>query len=713
MTFHQLVPLVAFVLNLTLVAVVLYRDHRSPLNRVFAACASALGVWNLGVFVLRSTTEAGTAFVVEKFLHIGVILVPVLYYHFVVIFLELGPRRRAALALTYALAAGFLALSPTPLFLRGVVLTEWGFAPAPGPFYNLFFVYLLLPILGGVLELGLAYRGMDSAFRRNRAKLIIAGSLISLLGGVVDIARFGLRMEWLYPPGIPANAIFALLLAVSIVRYRLVDVGIVTKRVAIFGMLLVASVPLVIVLGTFAEQRWQLRYKLSLREDFVLAFLLAVLLTPLLRRAEGWLDRLIYRKRYGFYETLSDLRKRMGSLLDVTRLADTLVQTLVHRIPLTHGALYLFDPGSGEYRVQRVVSAGAIEGRWRPLRVQGPIIRWLRDNDILVREEIALRRRMAEALAEAEDDLEAMQVALLLPLKSEGQLIGVLALGEKLSGEIFDADEMELLAVLAGQATVALQTSQLYEQLKRSNEQLVEANRLKSKFLAQFSHELRTPLNAIIGFSKVMLKTSGDALSRDQQEDLAAIHGNGLHLLALINDVLDFSKIESGTLELEVAPVSIDELIDECVRTTLPLTRGRNLTISQEVEPALPPVRADRTKVRQVLLNLLSNAVKFTPEGKVTVRARAEPHRLVVGVQDTGIGIPPEDQSKLFRAFQQLNGGKLHLPLGGTGLGLVISKSFVELHGGEIWVESREGQGSTFSFSLPLEPVHAHEVRRG
>ncbi len=713
MIFHQLVPLVAFALNLTLAVMVLYRDHRSSLNLRFASVAAALGVWNLGVFFLRSTEDVATAVVVEKLLHPGVILVPAFYYHFVVVFLEIAHRRRRLLAATYALAVGFLALSPTPLFMRGVAATYWGFAPAAGPFYNVFFAYFLGSIVGGIVELGLAYRSIDSAFRRNRARLIILGSAISLLGGMVDIVRFALRLEQLYPIGIPANAIFALLLGVSIVRYRLVNVGIVAKRVAIFGGLLAAAVPLVIALGTLAERTWELRYSLSLREDLLLAFLVAVLLTPLIRSVEGWLDRLIYRKRYGFYETLSDLRKRMGSLLDVTRLADTLVQTLVDRIPLTHGALYLFDPGTGEYRVQRLVSAGAIEGKWRPLRPDGPIIRWLRDNDILVREEIPLRRRMAEALADAEADLDAMQVALLLPLKSEGELIGVLALGEKLSGEIFDAEELELLRVLAGQATVALQASQLYEQVKRTNEQLVEANSLKSQFLAQFSHELRTPLNAIIGFSKVMLKTSGGALSKDQEEDLAAIHSNGLHLLGLINDVLDFSKIESGTMELEKASLAIDELVEECVRTTLPLIRGRNLTIRKEIEPALPPVRADRTKIRQVLLNLLSNAVKFTREGSVTVRANAKGDRLVVSVQDTGVGIREEDQPKLFRAFQQLNGGKIHLPLGGTGLGLMISKSFVELHGGEIWVESREGHGSTFSFTLPLEPVPAHEVRHG
>jgi signal transduction histidine kinase len=713
-TLHQLVPLVAFALNVTLVAVVLHRDARSRLNQVFAAMTAALSVWNLGVFFLRAAQTPEAALLVEKLLHPGVILVPAFYYHFVVVFLDQAPRRRAVLAGTYVLGALFLVLSPTPLFMRGVVLTAWGYAPAAGPLYNVFFAYFMASILAGIGELVVAHRRVDSAFRRNRVLLVIVGSLISLLGGVVDIVRFGFRLEWLYPVGIPANAVFALLLGVSVVRYRLVNVGVVAKRMAIFGGLVAALVPLVIVLGTLAEETFRLRYSLSLREDLLLAFLLAVLFTPLVRAAEGWLDRVIYRKRYGFYETLSDLRKRMGSLLDVTRLADTLVQTLVHRIPLTHGALYLFDPGSGEYRVERVVSAGAVEGAWPSLRVQGPVIRWLREHDILVREELRLRRQMREALAERERDLEAMQVALLLPLKSEGQLIGVLALGEKLSGEIFDAEELELLRVLAGQATVALQTGQLYEQLKRTNEQLVEANRLKSQFMAQFSHELRTPLNAIIGFSKVMLKTGGPSLTGEQREDLEAIHSNGLHLLGLINDVLDFSKVESGTMEVEKAPLAIEELIEECVRTTLPLIRDRSLRITREIEPGLPAVLADRTKIRQVLLNLLSNAVKFTPEGGVTVRAGVADNRLVVSVQDTGVGIRLEDQAKLFQAFQQLNGGQLHLPLGGTGLGLVISKSFVELHGGQIWVESREGKGSTFSFSLPLAPEPAaSEARHG
>jgi signal transduction histidine kinase len=180
-----------------------------------------------------------------------------------------------------------------------------------------------------------------------------------------------------------------------------------------------------------------------------------------------------------------------------------------------------------------------------------------------------------------------------------------------------------------------------------------------------------------------------------------------VHLLNLINDVLDFSKIESEKVELVLETVAVEPLVAECLRSTESLIRGRKVKLHRSIQPGLLPLQADRTKFRQVLLNLLSNAIKFTPEGDVTVCVEAHDHELLVSVSDTGVGIREEDQPKLFKAFQQLN-GQMHLPLGGTGLGLAISKTFVELHGGKIWVQSRPGRGSTFSFTVPLEPV---EVR--
>lgn len=709
MTLHNLVPLVSLALNLTLLGLVLYRDYQSRINRTFAYFVASLGIWNFGVFMLRMSTNAASALFWEHAVFVGLIPLPALYYHFVLLFLNLTQRRRRFLMTAYAVAGILMVFNPTRLFIKDMNLTEWGYAPVGGAAYPVFLVYMQVFLLAGLLQLALAYRGIQSSFRRNRAQLILWGTVVSLLGGYVDLIRAIVpSLERLYPLGIPTNALFALLLGVAVVRYRLVDVGVIAKRVAIYGGLIAGMLPLVIGLGVFIEARWETRFALTLRDDLVVAFLLAVMLTPLTRSIERWLDRVIFRKRYGFQEILSNLRRWMGSFLDVSRLADTLVQTLVSRIPLTHGVLYLYAPDFGEYRVARVVSSGAVEREWNPLPVGHPLVRWLHDHkEVLVTEEIQLRRGMAEALADAEADLAEMQVALLVPMESEGELIGILALGEKLSGDVFDAQELELLEVLAGQATIALQTSRLYEEVKHSNEQLIEADRQRSKFLAQFSHELRTPLNSIIGFSRILLKNPGGTLSPEEQGDVVAIHSNGVHLLNLINDVLDFAKIESEKVELTIEPVDVEPLVTECLRSTESLIRGRKLRLHREIEPGLPPVHADRTKLRQVLLNLLSNAVKFTPEGDVTVRVGAREHELLVSVRDTGVGIREEDQPRLFKAFEQID-GQVHLPLGGTGLGLVISKTFVELHGGKIWVESRPGRGSTFSFTLPLEPVAVH-----
>ena len=706
MTIHNLVPLVTLALNFTLIALVLYRDPHSRINRTFAYFLGGQAIWNFGVFMLRASGSADGALFWEHAVFFGVIPIPALYYHFVLLFLSLSQRRRRILVAAYALAAAFMIFNLTPLFIRAVKLTEWGYVPVGGPMYAVFLVYFQVFMLAGLVQLTSAYRRIQSSFRRNRAKLILWGTIVSLLGGYVDFVRAIVpTLERMYPLGIPANALFAMLLGVAVVRYRLVNVGVIAKRAGIYGGLVAGMLPLVIGLGVLLEARFETKDALSLREDLVIAFLLAIALTPLTRSIEGWLDRVIFRKRYGFQEILSDLRGRMGSFLDVSRLADTLVQTLVQRIPLTHGVLYLYAPAFEEYRVQRVVSSGAVEREWSALPVTHPVVRWLREHPgVVVAEEIQLRRGMAEALADAEADLAEVNVALLIPMESEGELIGILALGEKLSGEVFDAQELELLEVLAGHATIALQSSRLYEAVKDSNEQLIEAHRQRSKFLAQFSHELRTPLNSIIGFSRMLLKNRDGSLTADDRSDVSTIHSNGVHLLNLINDVLDFSKIESEKVELILESVEVEALANECIRSTESLIRGQKVTLHRLIQPGLPPVQADRTKIRQVLLNLLSNAVKFTPQGEVTVRVETRNDELLVSVADTGIGIRDEDQGKLFKAFQQVN-GQVHLPLGGTGLGLAISKTFVELHGGRIWMESRPGRGSTFSFTLPLEPV--------
>jgi signal transduction histidine kinase/CheY-like chemotaxis protein len=227
-----------------------------------------------------------------------------------------------------------------------------------------------------------------------------------------------------------------------------------------------------------------------------------------------------------------------------------------------------------------------------------------------------------------------------------------------------------------------------------------QANQLKSEFLANMSHELRTPLNAIINFSRILAAGMRGPVNEDQLDYLTRIRHSGDHLLGLINDVLDLSKIEAGRMELYKEPLAIADLLQSVMSSATGLTKSKPIELIQDIAPDLPVVEADRTRVRQILLNLLSNAAKFTDEGTITLRAARAGGEIVISVADTGIGIAPEFHGTIFEEFRQVDSGS-DRRYEGTGLGLAICRRFVALHGGRIWLESAPGQGSTFSFSLP------------
>ena len=705
MTLHSLLPLIALLLNILLAVITLVRNPGSRLNRVFTYFVTGMAVWNVGTFMLRRAPDQAVATFWEVVIHAGVVLLPAFYYHFVLIFLESTTQHRSSLVVVYLLAAFFsvVNLSGSPLFMRGVTQTYWGWAPVTGLLYPLFVVYLNFFLIYGVSHLVKAYKGVDSSFRRNRGTLILLGTLVSLAGGVIDFARFILvrfvpAADLVYPMGIPANMVFALMLGTSIVRYRLFDVNVAVKKGAIYLLLWGVLTSVLVMAEQYAD--WEQLNPLWV--ILPLGFLMTLLVSPLGQRLEGAIERLMFSRRRGCYETLLDLSKRMSTILDFGRLMETLVHGLVRGVPLTHCALMIYDATRSAFVVYREETNLGEGVSVSVVPVDSPIVQWLNQTGrVLVKEEVKLNPQIAEYFETAEGELEEIHAALIVPLKIENKLTGILLVGEKLSGEIFDEQELEVLAVLANQVAISLENARLYEELSASNAQLMQASRLKSQFLASMSHELRTPLNSIIGFSKVMLNRLDGDLTERQETYIRSVHNSGTHLLQLINGILDFSRIEAGKLEMMSEELDIHELIDECIESSMPLARGKQLKLEKNVPLELPRLVADRTKVKQILLNLLSNAIKFTAQGRVAVSVQAEPGAVRVKVSDTGIGIRAEDLARLFEPFQQLD-NPVTRGAGGTGLGLAISKKFVELHGGRIWAESRESQGSTFHFTLPL-----------
>jgi signal transduction histidine kinase/DNA-binding response OmpR family regulator len=281
----------------------------------------------------------------------------------------------------------------------------------------------------------------------------------------------------------------------------------------------------------------------------------------------------------------------------------------------------------------------------------------------------------------------------------EGRIVGAMVVRRHARGHV-PQEICDLLQTFAGQSALALINAKLYRQLERQSAALEVASQHKSEFLASMSHELRTPLNAIIGFSEVLLERMFGELNERQDDYLRDIWSSGKHLLELLNDILDLSKIEAGQMVLNRSEFAVRESLEYCLSMVRERALKQRILLSLEVDPEVGLLDADRLRFRQVVLNLLSNAVKFTPDGgSVDVRAFLRGHDLVVQVADTGVGVPAEDRDRIFDSFQQ--GTRHSEQTEGTGLGLTLSKRILELHGGRIWVESEAGKGSTFGFALP------------
>jgi signal transduction histidine kinase/CheY-like chemotaxis protein len=311
-----------------------------------------------------------------------------------------------------------------------------------------------------------------------------------------------------------------------------------------------------------------------------------------------------------------------------------------------------------------------------------------------------------------------LRSAVAVPLKARDVVIGVLYVYSR-APHNFREDDRQLLSALADQAAIALENAKLYQrvrqhaeelearvrertrELEEANLKLELASRHKSEFLANMSHELRTPMNAIIGFTRLVMRRMKDILPTREHENLGKILISAEHLLALINDILDLSKIEAGRMEVHSTSFDLDPLLEVCLRTVEPLVKSERLRLVKEIEPGLPPLYTDQDKLKQILINLLGNAVKFTEEGTITVTAQRRDGRVAVTVADTGIGIAADKLELIFEEFRQVDSSTTR-KYSGTGLGLTISRHLAQLLGGDIAVQSVVGVGSTFTLTIPL-----------
>jgi len=396
----------------------------------------------------------------------------------------------------------------------------------------------------------------------------------------------------------------------------------------------------------------------------------------------------------------------VGEAISSTLVADEVLTTIVsHAVELSDtdgGSLMAFAEATGLFRVRTAYGTSKyvidalraaeihIDRTWVGRAARGRRVRQIPDLD-------AAPGPLDPHLAVLHGSGWRSLVA--IPLVRPDRVVGALVVRRKSTGSFSD-ETCELLAAFASQSAVALTNARLYQQLEQQSVALAEASQHKSEFLASMSHELRTPLNAVIGFSEVLLERMFGDLNERQEDYLQDIHSAGRHLLALLGDILDLSKIEAGRMELDLTTFPIDDILVQALSLVRERAALHGIRLTLEASNGLGLVTADELRLKQVLLNLLSNAVKFTPDGgSIVVRAWRDGEEVGVTVTDTGIGIAPADQERIFDSFQQ--GERTASSSEGTGLGLTLSRRSVELHGGRLWLTSTPGEGSTFGISVP------------
>src|SRR3954453_7787726 len=407
-------------------------------------------------------------------------------------------------------------------------------------------------------------------------------------------------------------------------------------------------------------------------------------------------------------EALREVGEAVGSSLDLDEVLGQIVSNAVRLTATDGGSIMEYDESSDSFHVRAAFgSSPDLLERLRGVTID-------RESTLVGRTALARRPLEVPDLAQAELDphldilfQDGWRSVLAVPMLRGDKIVGVLVIRRRATGT-FPHDMTELLQTFAGQSALAIVNARLFRELETNTKKLEIASRHKSEFLANMSHELRTPLNAVIGFSEVLLDRMFGEINERQAEYLRDIWNSGKHLLELLNEILDLSKVEAGQMVLEPSHFSVTSALEYCMVMVRERATSHAITVTVEVADDIGTIEADELRFKQVVLNLLSNAVKFSLDGgTVSVRACREGTDLGLTVADTGIGVPVEDQERIFESFQQ---GRRGAPKEeGTGLGLTLSRRIVWLFGGRMWLTSTPGAGSTFGFSLPgvLKPGEA------
>jgi len=704
-TFYSIPPLLAATLIFACGLWVVLKNYRSATNLTFGLLCLGVCTWLFSSFMSYSTSHYDEALFWEKVIYVGVVYIPAFFYQFCVNFLQDQPNKKAIL-INYLIGTIFLLLIPTHYFLDGLHSYYWGFYAKAGLLHPIFLAYFTSASALSLRKLYMGYKAKEESapLEAVRIKYVFMAFVIGFAGSIDFIQLYGAEF---YPIGFLFVTLWTMLVTYAVLKYQLMDISLILTPTTIRPYAPVLTlIPLYIgILLLIRAFTGSMQYVLT--GILVVTFtILAGLLANLRALMEKAVEKILFRKKYDAYETLTVFSKSLITILDLGSLTREIVRTLVNVIGVKTASLYLLDKDKNTYVLSASHGLNADGAKTLSLAAVDELPLHLASRQsILVREELEYTPS-AESLQTIVMTLSAIGTEICIPLVNKDRLIGFCNLGPRSNGQMYSEDDLSLLTALGQNAAIALDNAMLYEDLKRSQTLVQRTDRLRSleTIAGGFAHEIRNPLTSIKTFVQLAPERKDDSEFIDQFSKIVSEDVDRIE--RLIREILDYARY----MEPRFMEEDLNDVVSSCLYFVEVKAGGKSITIERHLARGLPSIRLDRQQIKQVLLNLLLNAMDAMGDSGGTLTVRT--HRLIkqgrdtwvqIEVADTGSGIPADNLEHIFDPFYTTKheSGERE----GTGLGLSIAHQIVQEHRGDIEVESMVGSGTTFFVNLPVNPA--------
>lgn len=703
-------------------SIIFYQKSRRLANRIWFWMNVLIVFWSLGYATMITTGSFLVATYANHLLHAVAIFIPVMFLHFVSAISKQSERLRWLVRISYLVAVIFVLLNPTQWLLTDVKPKFiFDYVSDAGPLFIFYFAFFVVLVVYAELVLYLAIR-KASGMHKQQMQQIFYATVIGYMGGP---SVFFLTLNVDFPPyPIILYALYPIAVTYGMVRYRAFDIRTIVLRS--FGFSLI----LLLITGLLAFATTALTQLAGITSVFARSVIIAAIVVsgykPIKSLIESGTRNLLYKITYNPDQVLARVSSQTASLLSLNELLENVSRTILETFHSDKISYVLINEGkqlSVPYEIgfPPGLSKELIQSRDMLALMQK---QFTEQPGIQVIEEIKTLYENGEYHPKDPELLEQLYengVALIIPLMEKGVLAGVIAVGNKKSGDSFTVEDVRVLSIISGQIAIATKNALLYEEqrqfaatlkseverataeLQVANKHLKELDQSKSEFLSIAAHQLRTPLTGIKGYVSMFLEGDFGVLTPEQRQQLESIFRSADRLTRLIDVFLNVSRIETGRLDLKREPLRLEEILEEVVKDVDQQAKEKNLELTvQKPDEPLPAMSLDRDKIHDVMMNLVDNAVKYTPKGWVNVRLARSKSLITFEVRDSGMGIAPDEIDRLFQKFTRAE-AVTRIHTGGSGLGLFIAKKIIEAHAGRIWAESEgEGKGSMFTFTLPI-----------